>query len=243
MRLTVNGLDHEISYDRRAIEDLLIPFLRGWLQQTDDRARHWAYLVAPPGAGKSTLALLLQRHFGDELACLGIDGFHYRSEVLASRSVRADDGQQTSLASIKGAPETFDVAALDRLLERSLSEDVRWPVYDRRMHEPVPDALAITARHVLLEGNWLLLDEEPWRALRRYADVAIFIDAPPALLRERLVSRKVSGGLTRDAAEAFYERSDGPNVYRVLNNSLHTPVDLLLAMDADGALHERKATS
>ncbi len=240
MRLTVNGLDQEIAYDRHAVEDLLVPLLQEWIARTQGVGRHYAFLAAPPGTGKSTIAMLLERHFGNDLQCLGIDGFHYPQQALDSTTVLDEDGREVSLASIKGAPETFDVAELERLLARSSSRDVRWPVYDRRLHDVVADGATVTAHHILLEGNWLLLDEDPWRSLRRHAEVAIFIKAPPAMLRERLVNRKVAGGLSRPEAEAFYLLSDGPNVERVLSRSHLDSVDLLLEMDANGALHERK---
>ena len=50
------------------------------------------------------------------------------------------------------------------------------------------------------------------------ADYRIFIGAEESELRERLISRKAKGGITREAAEAHYERSDGPNVRRVLEH-------------------------
>lgn len=240
MRLTVNGLDQDIAYDRHAIEDLLAPLLQEWIAKERGVGRHYAFLAAPPGTGKSTIAMLLERHFGGDLQCLGIDGFHYPQEVLDSTTVLDGNGREVSLASIKGAPETFDVAGLEGLLTRSFTEDVRWPVYDRNLHDVVADVAPVTAQHVLLEGNWLLLDEDPWRGLRRHAELAIFIEAPPTFLRDRLVNRKVAGGLSRPEAEAFFLRSDGPNVERVLSRSDLESVDLLLAMDASGALHERK---
>jgi len=240
MRLTVNGLEQEIAYDRHAIEDLLAPLLRNWMDKAPGVGRHYAFLAAPPGTGKSTIAMLLERYFGNDLQCLGIDGFHYRQEVLDSTNIRDKEGREVPLASIKGAPETFDVKALDRLLTRSYGEDVGWPLYDRVRHDVVADGTTVTAHHILLEGNWLLLDEDPWRSIVRYAEVAIFIGAPRDLLRNRLVGRKVAGGLSLPEAEAFYLRTDGPNVERVLTRSNLDSVDLLLAMDANGALYERK---
>lgn len=240
MRLTVNGLSQRITYDAHGVEDLLAPLLREWIAKTDDDGRHYAFMAGPPGTGKSTIAVLLERHFGNDLQCLGIDGFHYPQEILDSTTVLDSDGREVSLASIKGAPETFDVAGMQRLLARSYSEDVRWPLYDRKLHDVVAEGPTVTAHHVLLEGNWLLLDEDPWRDLRRHAEVTIFISAPPATLKDRLVNRKVAGGLSHPEAEAFYWRSDGPNVERVLSRSRLESVDLLLAMDANGALHERK---
>ena len=134
------------------------------------------------------------------------------------------------------------MAGMERLLTRSYTEDVRWPFYDRRLHDVVQGGDLVTAHNVLLEGNWLLLDEEPWSDLRRHAERTIFIEASSDLLQQRLVSRKVAGGLSRADAEAFYLRSDGPNIERTLSGSDLDSVDLLLTMDVNGSLHERKAS-
>ena len=88
------------------------------------------------------------------------------------------------------------------------------------------------AEILLVEGNWLLLDEEPWRALRPLADYTIRIDAAPALLRERLIGRKVQGGLPREEACAFYEASDAPNVLRFAAHA--GAADEVWQMTADG---------
>lgn len=240
MRLTVNGLDTEITYDRNAIEDVLGPWLQEWVSATQDGRRHVAFLVAPPGAGKSTLALLLERHLDAAVQSLGIDGFHLPQSVLDAATITRD-GERVRLCSIKGTPESFDVAGLDAMLTRLLdpkSGEVRWPIYDRRAHDVSPDGPTVTSTHLLLEGNWLLLADESWRALRRHADRIAFIEAPEALLRGRLVGRKVAGGLSQEAAEAFFNASDGPNVRRVLTESDSNDADLRLSMGEDGLLTE-----
>ena len=58
------------------------------------------------------------------------------------------------------------------------------------------------------------MDEEPWRDLRALADYTLRIDAPPTLLRDRLIARKVQGGGSEAEATAFYEASDAANVLR-----------------------------
>jgi pantothenate kinase len=85
---------------------------------------------------------------------------------------------------------------------------------------------------VIVEGNWLLRDDERWRALAAFCDYSLFIRAPANALRTRLVGRKLAGGLSRADAEAFYERTDGPNVRRVLEDS--RPGDLMLEMLESG---------
>ena len=47
---------------------------------------------------------------------------------------------------------------------------------------------------------------------------------------DRLKSRKLRGGTALEEVEAHYERTDKPNVLRVLNNSLRADTDLVWKM-------------
>lgn len=253
--VSVNGLETEVAYDHHAIDEVLVPALRHWISSTrgilgaggtstggsprGDRCRHYAFLAAPPGAGKSTLAVLLENALSPALQCVGLDGFHLPQTELEARNVRGLDGRPVPLATIKGAPETFNLPALTQTLERGLRENVTWPRYDRTLHDIVLDGPELSADHVLVEGNWLLLDEPGWREIARFASFTIFMSAPEPLLRQRLVQRKVRGGLTLEAADEFYKQSDGPNVRRVLDHSARVGVDIDLTLDAHGTIHER----
>ena len=74
------------------------------------------------------------------------------------------------------------------------------------------------------------------RSGRRWHLSVIFLFLSPAqILRERLISRKIAGGLSREDAEAFYARTDSPNVERVLVNSRQA--NLILEMTEEGNYH------
>ncbi len=66
---------------------------------------------------------------------------------------------------------------------------------------------------VIVEGNWLLLDDEKWCQLAQFCDFSIFIKAPICVAGASDES-KLAGGLSLADAEAFYDRTDGPNVRR-----------------------------
>ena len=95
------------------------------------------------------------------------------------------------------------------------------------------DAIKVEKDIVLLEGNWLLLDEEPWTSLRQWADDTILILAEEETLKERLIGRKEKGGLTREEAEAWYENSDSVNVRRVLASSVKGNLIMKVEKDND----------
>ena len=236
--MVVNGLPLEVTMDLPLIEDVLVPLLERVLRAAGGAPRTYVFLAAPPATGKSVLTELLvrrARHHGIDLDAIGIDGFHHPQEHL-ERTLVASDGGEVPLARYKGSPDTFDTEGLARHLEAGLTEDVRWPVYDRTVHDVVPDARPVTARLVVVEGNWLLLDDPRWTPLLRYSSSNVFIDADPQLLRDRLIDRKIRGGATRADALEFYERSDRLNVRRVLDGTDRSRVDLALRLEPDGSI-------
>lgn len=234
--LLVDGVEVNALVDVDLLDEVLVPKLAALASQPRRHRRTFVFLAAPPGTGKSTLAALVRERV-QHLDCdtVGIDGFHYPQAYLDSHHLDLPTGR-TPLSSVKGAPETFDVDALRRRLEAARDHDVSWPGYDRNLHDVVAEGRHLTASLVLLEGNWLLLDEPGWSDLADFSDFTIFIEAAPDQLRERLVERKVRGGLSRPDAEAFYRRSDGPNVERVLDHSDRSRVDLLLHLNHDGTI-------
>ncbi len=138
------------------------------------------------------------------------------------------------MVDIKGAPVTFDLERLTAFVKRAAAgEKMGWPVYDRMLHNPVDDAVTVDGDIVLLEGNYLLLDEEGWRDLHQLADYTISITADTATLRQRLIDRKTaSNGLTQEKAAAFVDFSDLYNARLCLEKML--PADLQLRMLASG---------
>ena len=110
--------------------------------------------------------------------------------------------------------------------------ETKWPVYDRQLHDVIPDAESVDADIILLEGNWLLLKDPRWTDIRIFADYSILIEAKPELLKERLIRRKVQGGIPQEEAEAFYESSDRRNVELVLQES--GTADEVWTMQEDG---------
>lgn len=70
------------------------------------------------------------------------------------------------------------------------------PTFSHELKDPVPDALPIPSSGamriiLLLEGTYLLLAEPPWDGIGQLVDLRVFVDADPALTRER-VARRVS---------------------------------------------------
>ena len=182
-------------------------------------------IAGPPASGKSTLAATLAGAWPDGQAIVvPMDGFHFDDIIL----------RQLGLSHRKGAPETFDFAGFEVLVKRIRSgeKDIAIPVFDRSIEIARAGAAIIggEARIVLLEGNYLLLDEDPWSRLRTQFDLSLFIAAPRTVLERRLVQRWQEHGREPVAARKWIETNDMPNIDRVLSRVL--PADLTLDTDA-----------
>ena len=240
-RVTVNGIDVAARYSARAVNEIFLPLLKRLtaLQQKKG-SRLLVMLAAPPGCGKTTLVSFLEKlsRQAQELEPvqgIGMDGFHRRQEYLLTHFAERD-GKQISMVEIKGAPVTFDLERLTDSVKRvAAGENCGWPVYDRMLHNPVENAVRVDGKIILLEGNYLLLDEDGWRDLSAYADYTISVAADEPMLRARLIGRRIKTGVETEAAARFVDFSDMPNVRLCLEKTLRA--DLTLRIDETGDYH------
>ena len=92
----------------------------------------------------------------------------------------------------KGAPDTFDAEGYAALLRRlQAGGTVLAPAFDHGQPDPIPDAIEIPAEAglVVTEGNYLLLDEPRWHAVRRECDAVWHVVTDEDTRIERLVQR------------------------------------------------------
>ena len=186
------------------------------LDRTDllDRARALADrgsrailgLVGAPGAGKSTVAEWLVEQLGDRAVLVPMDGYHLANEVLIALGRRER----------KGAPDTFDAAgyvALLRRLHEQRDPVVYAPRFRREIEEPIGSAIPVPVDVplVVTEGNYLLVPDEPWAAVRPLLDEAWFLQPDDGLRQERLIARHVAFGKEPDAAREWALGTDERN--------------------------------
>lgn len=177
-----------------------------------------AALAGAPGSGKSTVA----EHLVDALnaraaglaAILPMDGYHYDDLYLVPAGLRPR----------KGAPETFDVGGFAQTLKRLRAADeefVAVPVFDRDIEIARAGARLIpaSAKVIVAEGNYLLLNRAPWSGLRALFDVAVFVDVPEPVLRQRLTARWQHYNLPADEIAQKVDGNDLPNARLIMANT------------------------
>lgn len=205
------------------------------LQEIRQRRRGDGRLVVaisgPPATGKSTfsetlLAVLTNGHSNRLTACIvPMDGFHLDNSQLDRLGLRAR----------KGAPATFDFDGFRSLLERirASRRPVYYPVFDRARDLAVAGAGVVLPETevVIVEGNYLMLDEEPWSTLAPLFDLEVFLDTPAPLLEQRLIQRWLDHGHDPEAARDRALSNDIPNAEKVLSGMRHSPNAVVLSGD------------
>lgn len=169
-----------------------------------------AAIAGAPGSGKSTLAEKLVGKLNARqsglAAVLPMDGYHYDDLYLVPAGLRPR----------KGAPMTFDVGGLYHTLQRLRAREeaeVAVPVFDRKIEIARAGARLIPkdVPVIVVEGNWLLLNQAPWDRLRPMFDVTVMVEVPEHVLRSRLRGRWERLGLSEAEIVAKLEENDLPN--------------------------------
>lgn len=140
-------------------------------------------IAGAPAAGKTSLAWQVADHLGTRAVVVGMDGFHLAQAQL-DKLGRADR---------KGAPDTFDAYGYVHLIRRLSqgTEPVYAPLFRREIEEPIAGAVSIPEDTplVITEGNYLLVEQDPWDELRGLLDEVWFLAPDEDERQERLVTR------------------------------------------------------
>ncbi|WP_037259756.1 nucleoside/nucleotide kinase family protein [Kibdelosporangium aridum] len=159
------------------------------------RNRAMLGICGAPGAGKSTLAGKLVEALGDQAVYVGMDGFHLAQAEL----------ERLGRTARKGALDTFDGPGYVNLLQRlrnQSDEIVYAPEFRREIEEPVACAVPVfpDTPLVVTEGNYLLVPDKPWGAVRDLLDEVWFLRPDEEERHRRLILRHEAFG--RSPAEA-----------------------------------------
>jgi len=181
--------------------------------------RHLIGICGAPGSGKSHLADYLARTYG--AVVVPMDGFHLADVELARRGI----------LDRKGAPCSFDgwgYAALLARLDARPDHVVMAPAFERGLEQPLAGAIPVPPDTglVVTEGNYLLLDEEPWPAVRRHLNTVWHVTTADRVRLPRLVARHVASGKSPEEARAWVDRVDQANA--ALVEAARQQADLVL---------------
>ena len=195
-------------------------------------------ITGSPGAGKTTLAEHLVRTLNGTgepwVAHVPMDGFHLADVELDRLGRRAH----------KGAPDTFDAAGYAALLRRVREEtgDVVYaPGFERDLEQPIAGAIPVlpTARLVVTEGNYLLLEAGSWGRVRPCLDEVWFCETAEDERVRRLVARHAEFGKDHETALAWVLGTDQRNADLVATTrdraDLVVPVGALPAPEQNSA--------
>jgi pantothenate kinase len=175
-------------------------------------------IAGPPGGGKSTVARQVVAELGEQARLVPMDGFHLAQLELV-RLGRRDR---------MGAPDTFDAAGYAALLRRLRSDEpvVYAPEFRREIEEPIAGAIAVPRQVPLIvtEGNYLLLDDERWGAVRALLDETWYVEIDEELRVQRLIQRHIQFGKTPEYARAWVMRSDERNAELVKTTAARADV-------------------
>jgi uridine kinase len=175
-------------------------------------------IAGAPGAGKTTLADALVARLGGFPAAVHVpmDGFHLANVELArlGRTAR------------KGAPDTFDPLGYAALLGRIAAGETVWaPGFERVLEQPIAQTIPVTAetRVVVSEGNYLLLDEPEWAAVRAWFDEVWFCMQEEAVRLDRLIAHGSCAAIRPTPSSSWLLRSTPTRssifVFSILNRT------------------------
>lgn len=143
-------------------------------------------------------------------AFVPMDGYHLTRAQLSALPNAAEAHAR------RGAVFTFDgpsFLALVHLIRAPLTPStptIRAPSFDHAKKDPVADDIEIppSARIVVFEGNYLALDQDPWREAGAMMDEIWFVEVDEEVAVRRLAERHVRAGIAGSLEEGL-ERARG----------------------------------
>lgn len=180
-------------------------------------------IAGMPGSGKTTLAArvaqLINKISGKDIAeVVPMDGFHLTRAQLD----QFPDPKEAHFR--RGAPFTFDgQGVVDMVKHLRAGGQVAVPTFDHKVKDPVPDGLIVPSERkiILIEGLYLLLEDDPWCQIAQYVDDKWLITVEEDLARKRVAKRHVAAGIATSLEDGLsrFDGNDAANGRLVLEKS------------------------
>jgi pantothenate kinase len=161
-------------------------------------------ITGAPGAGKSTTAQSVSSLIPDSIV-IPMDGYHFTKAHLSSMENHEEAFKR------RGAHWTFDAAKfVEDLKNLKQNRAGKFPSFDHGVGDPVEQDIEVTHHHkvIIVEGNYLLLDIEPWNQIKDILDFTYFIDCDLNVSSDRVRRRHISVGRTPEEAANRVETND-----------------------------------
>jgi pantothenate kinase len=228
------NIDLTLSYVQQVLCPIVNDIQEALLSNNDRTV--FIGIVGSSGSGKTTLSQLLVRSLTGlniPSVTISMDNYHYTNEYLDSKlhSYRKDEkGMPITLRKVKGRSETIDSKSMLNDLKKvatiktTKEKELLLPLYDRALHDPVPNQLIIpnVTRVVLVEGLHLLRDfkskeeftfndndDEYWIDIRSMFTTLYYLRFDDyEVQKERVMQRRIRGGISREWASPRYDEID-----------------------------------
>ena len=183
-------------------------------------------IAGPPASGKTTLAKNICDYFNSKhsnfSSVVSMDGFHYDDTYLIPAGLRER----------KGAIQTFDFGGLyhtlKRLYERN-EKEITVPVFDRQIEIARAGAKKIYSNIplIIVEGNYLLIDSNPWSKLKLFFDLKIFLKVSEDTIYKRLTERWKYFKIPEEEIDNKIHKNDLLNAQFINNKSNGADYEIL----------------
>lgn len=185
------------------------------------KPRYLVAIAGIPGSGKTTTAEAFVKQLNADstvlATLLSMDGFHLSRTALD----RLPNPTEAYLR--RGAPWTFDIAQFVQFVRRlrawadetplAAQASCKWtaqdviqaPVFDHGAKDPVAGGITITpdVSIIVIEGNYLLLDEPCWRDLSALVDYRVFVDTDLQEACDRTARRHIRAGIEKTLEDGY----------------------------------------
>lgn len=180
------------------------------IKKCKDKDRVILAIAGPPASGKSTIAKNISDSFNSRnptfSSVVGMDGFHYDDTYLIAAGLREK----------KGSIQTFDFGGLYHTLKRLYEKnekEVTVPVFDREIEIARAGAQIINSKIplIIVEGNYLLINSDPWSKLKLFFDLKIFLNVSKDEIYKRLIERWKQFKIPENEINNKIHNNDLPN--------------------------------
>lgn len=199
-----------------------------------------------PGSGKTTFSQILTNRINEIAAkespespppagFLPMDGFHLTRAALSAMPNPEEAHARRGAAFTFDAPKFLQIVTA--LRTGSKADPVLAPSFDHAVKDPKEDDITILPTHriVVLEGNYLALDQDVWRDAAALLDELWFVEVDFEVARKRLRERHVRAGIAKTVEEGDKRalENDLPNGKEIVKHRLK--IDEVIQSKPDGS--------